>query len=462
MKLVSVLFCSLLLIGCGTIAPEKPSSIIAPVTPVPQPISYLSIPIEVNLRPYLTKLEKEVPSTLTGKEEQCEGISVAYRFQRNPITFSGTGSKIRYSVEGKYGLKINYCPKCTGMFGNKENCVVPRFYASCGENGESMRRIKLSYETDLSLQKNWQLLAQTRLKDLTPIDPCNITFMQYDATQQVVDEVNKELTEVAKTIDNQIANYPLKREVDQLWKSLHAPISLGSFGFLSIQPQSLGVKSLQFDQQTLRVQVVAGIQPLVTLNKPTLSTSATPLNNAPETPSDFLLYVDLNGTYDSINRLLATHFSHQELSLKGRTFIIESTEITGTQNDQFILKVRFSGNKAGTLYFQATPAIDSTGTELRFTDVTFDLATKNVLMKSAKWLLNKRVTEKIEREFRYSLQPILLDARRELERQLNDINQGGLKFSGRLQTIQIDQIVPQRDFLLLRASIRGNLRLSMP
>lgn len=462
MNYLKSFFCVFFLASCGTIAPKKPESSIAKINPIVQPISYISVPIEINLKPYLSELEKQVPMQMDGKEEQCEGMSFSYRFQRKPIEFSGFGSRISYSVEGKYGLKINYCPKCTGIFSSNSNCVIPRVYASCGENGESMRRIKLSYETDLSLQKNWSLQAKTTLKELTPIDPCNITFVQYNATDHVTEEVNKQLIEVAKDIDKQIANYPLKKEIDGLWKSLQDPISMKEYGFLSIQPNSLGVKRIQFDQKKLNLQVVIGMQPVVDFTKPILTPTPTPPNEAPETPSDFNLFIDLHGTYDSINRLLATHLNQQSMILKGRTFVMDQVEIAGTNEEKFILKVQFSGNKKGTLFFQATPIIDSTGAEIRFKNVDFDLETKHVLMKSAKWILNKRITEKVENEFSYSLKKMLEDARKSLEKEVNSMNQSGFQLKGKFHSIQINSVVPQSDYLLLRANIKGNIQLVIP
>jgi len=117
-------------------------------------------------------------------------------------------------LSGKDAIKINYCPTCTGIFSEKENCIIPRVYASCGVN-EPMRRIKVSTSTALSVSKDYKIEANTSLKEIVTEDKCEITIFKYDATKKLVEEMEKALKGVTADIDKKIEQTDLKKEVQK-------------------------------------------------------------------------------------------------------------------------------------------------------------------------------------------------------------------------------------------------------
>jgi hypothetical protein len=71
------------------------------VPPMEQRESIISLPIEINLLPYLKETEKNIPKSLVGDQNQCDGVSYAYVFEREPIAFEGKGKWLNYEVKGK-------------------------------------------------------------------------------------------------------------------------------------------------------------------------------------------------------------------------------------------------------------------------------------------------------------------------------------------------------------------------
>jgi hypothetical protein len=130
MKYFFYVYIGFLITSCATIKPESPLIEVIETPILVQPSSTVVVPIKINLTPYFKDTDKSIPKKFNGKEENCEGVSFAYSFLREPISFKGDGNNLQFDVDGKYSLNINYCPQCTDLFNNKGNCVVPRIYAS--------------------------------------------------------------------------------------------------------------------------------------------------------------------------------------------------------------------------------------------------------------------------------------------------------------------------------------------
>jgi Zn-finger nucleic acid-binding protein len=199
MKFFFSLSILLILVSCGTIKPKQPQ-VTENKIQMEQKVSTIHVPIEINLKNYLIEAEKQTPKKFEDEKQECEGISFWYKLERNPLAFDGKENQLFLDLYGKYSIKINYCPKCTGLFSDKENCIVPRLYASCGVN-EPMRRIQVSTSTTLSVNKDYKIDANTSLNDIVTEDKCEITVFKYDATEKLVEEMEKALKEVTADID---------------------------------------------------------------------------------------------------------------------------------------------------------------------------------------------------------------------------------------------------------------------
>jgi hypothetical protein len=220
MKISSQFFllCTIIIFlsACAEIKPVEPAIQITKPGPTQQEASIIDIPIQVELKPYFKQADAAVPNKFTGKEDHCEGTSYSYVFERNPIEFSGKGNNLQFDIEGKYSLKVNYCPSCTDVFDDNGTCVIPRLYASCGV-GEPMRKISISYNSSFELLPNYQLKSVTKLKEIKPLSKCEVTVFKYDATEDLVKEVKKALKDMAGDIDKKVSETQIKNEIDKAW-----------------------------------------------------------------------------------------------------------------------------------------------------------------------------------------------------------------------------------------------------
>ena len=107
MKYLYLVFLILLITSCASIQPETPTILVTETPALVQPSSTVVVPIKINLTPYFKDTDKSIPKKFNGKEENCEGVSFAYSFLRDPISFKGDGNDLQFDVNGKYSLNIN-------------------------------------------------------------------------------------------------------------------------------------------------------------------------------------------------------------------------------------------------------------------------------------------------------------------------------------------------------------------
>ena len=458
MKFSIYLLSFLTLFSCGTIQP------IAPIIQTSEPVikqekSEINVPIQFELTSYLKDLEIQTPKTFEDEVKQCEGISFWYKLERNPLEFDGKDNNLLLELSGKYALKLNYCPKCTGMFSDEDHCITPRINASCGVD-EPMRKIRVSSSTALSIANNYQIQAKTDVKDIESIDKCKITMFKIDATKKLQEEIAKALKDVTKDIDKKIAETDVKKQVSDIWKQLNTPISIADMGYFSLNPSSLSISNPEFSKNKLNLIVSINAYPKVLLETKNTPIPALPnLTNNKEKNSGFSIHLDINGSYQSINSLLSKNINGKEILLKKEKIILDSVKILGASNKQLSFQVHFSGKRSGILYLIGTPTFDKEKQIISFPDLTFDIDTKNKLIKSAAWLFDDLITDKIREAAIYDLKNDLKNNKTLVEKELNRDLDKNIRMNTKITFIVIDGIYPMNNELLIQSSLIGELKI---
>jgi len=450
-----------LLISCkSTIAPVEPAITVQEIPPQAQKESSIALPIKINLQPYFNETEKALPKTFNGKEDNCEGVSYAYKFIRNPIQFDGKGDLMYFEVDGKYSLNLNYCPECTSLFDKKGNCVVPRVYASCGV-GEPMRRVSVGYATNFSITPDFKFKTKTDLKKFETIDPCEITVFSYDATSKLKKEVTGVLKDLEKTIDNEIASIDIKSELQEVWKLLAESSAIDGYGFLSLQPKTLSLSDIRFENKTAFVDLNLTVQPTFTTEKPLQKEAKLPNLSEHKKAKGFNIELDAIATYDSLSSIMTKAIQGQSVMIKNNEVIFKKLEVHGASNKQLQLKLEFDGKKSGVLYLIGTPAFNSEKQTISFPDLAFELESKNLLLKSAKWLFSDKITNAMREQAKFDITPYMEEMKGTLQNELNTELTKGVFLKGKAETLELKEIFPGKDALLLRINTKGELRLSM-
>jgi hypothetical protein len=308
---------------------------------------------------------------------------------------------------------------------------------------------------------NYKLDARTNLKEVTPKDPCEITVFNYNATDQLVKEVKNSLKELSKEIDKGIEDLDIKKEVDVIWKSLVKPIDLQGYGYLSIKPEQVGVKNLRLHGTTLKFDAQVAAYPIVSLEKSNEKLPTLPnLSKIPESDG-FAINLALEANYDSLNRILMKTLKGKTIDVKGKKIVFDSLHVHGAAKRMLTIAVQFSGSKSGTMFLNGTPQFNDSTQTLSFPDLTFELQTKNALLKSAKWLFNDKITDMIRQQAILDLRPIIENLQVEINKQLNTNIDASTSLSGKMKELKVLSIFPDQKKLILHANLKGNLNVTI-
>jgi len=426
-----------------------------PIPDPKQPNSVIDIPVTIDLKSYFNEADAEVDQEFKGEETPCEGLRYRYLFKRSPFDISGIGNKINLSFVGEYQIDLGYCAKCI-----MDNCIFPVVKGRCGI-GEPMRKIKIGYSSSISLLSNYKLKSVTTLSQLIPIDRCKLTVLNLDATDKLIGYIRPPLTDLGKMVDQKIDSFDLKLKVNSFWKQLSTEMPLGSYGYLSLNPKSIGVGPLNMTGSDLDFSMALLAKPVIrTKSKPTPPISL-PSLTAYNAGNGFRVILDLFISYDTLSKYVGAEVNGTVMKVNKRTFVINKVEIEGLGNEKIVVKVDFGGTRQGIMYLVGTPAYQSLTSQFTIPDLTFDVKTKSLLFKMARWLFNDKISNAIKEGVKYDFTPLIESSRLDLQKELNHDFGGGVSSKGHVSDLNLQEIFPAKDNIILRVLSEGSLKIEM-
>jgi hypothetical protein len=163
--------------------------------------------------------------------------------------------------------------------------------------------------------------------------------------------------------------------------------------------------------------------------------------------------------YDSLSTVLQTIYGKKELLIKNRKVIIDSIEITGAAKNKLIIAVVFSGSKKGKLYLTGTPVFDVASQTLSIKHLDYDLATKHVLVKTAKWLFNDRILNTLQDATLQDLTPQLAQLKAVINEQFH-YSYPPISVNGKVSHLSVASIYPAIDELIIRVNAKGKMKVT--
>jgi hypothetical protein len=443
--------------ACGSIQPEAPTTAnqIVPVKPMPSVASTINIPIRIELKPFIKLADQSFDKEFKGADNPCSGLRYQYKLKREPIQLSGKGKTVFLGLDVAYGFSGEYCAGC--VF---DNCINPPIPFSCGWGEETLRRAKIKLKSDVELTSNYRIKSSTSFTEFTPIDPCRVTFAQININDVLMGQIRPELGNLAKMIDTEIGKQDLKPYVLPVWKALQEDIQIPSTGYLRFQPQSLSVSEINMNGSMLNFNV--GLTAIPTIqstpwNKPS---SGLPTLSPYKKGSGFEVYTDLKMNYDSLSKQLFDIMKTESYALGKEKINITSLRLFPA-GEKLGVAVGFAGTKKGMFYLLGNPAFDNSKASLALKNVEYDIATKNVLIKTAKWMMDETIRKKLEEQMVFDLSDLMNLTKKSIAESLNQTMDGGIKIKGMLKSLEISGWSLQQDALWVRAKTLGDIQVIM-
>lgn len=442
--------------SCRSIQPETPT--LAPetyVAPAPPP-SQIDIPVLVDLKSLYDQIEKNVPAKLnsTGYPgwQQDANCNLHYRwnFWREKLTFVPNNNTLAINCLGYYQGEGEARPCCWDW--------CPYVGTGCGMN-EPPRQLQLSILSVVNISPTYQIQSNTAVTKLIPINRCKVTTLNFDITDNIMAQTRGPLDKACKDFDAGMAKFNLRGQVEQVWKTLHTPMAIDTFGFLVFNPSSLRISPITTKGDELRFSLGATANPAFLLN--TANHPAPPklpdLSKNPKQSGGFSVYLDTRLHYAELTKLVNAQMKGMKFDYGKKHIEVLEVQLSGTGNQKLLIKVNFNGSVKGWMYMTGTPQFDSVTKELILPDLDFDIKTRNVLLKSAKWLFNNTLTNSMRQNAKFYVGDMLTTIQQQVQQNLTKNWGNGINTTGKVEAITIRNLFPAPDYLQVSCFIKGDL-----
>ncbi len=445
---------SLFIQSCGGIKPSAPATANQTIEKktLPPITSTINIPIKVEMKPFLKMADDAFDKEFKGSDKPCSGLRYDYKVQRQPLKVTGKGKTLFLDLNMAYGFRGEYCAACI-----METCVNPPIPFSCGWN-ESLRRVNVKLSSDIDILSNYRIKSVSKFLELNTIDPCAITFANININNVLLDQLKPQLGSFAKMIDQEVAKQDLKPYVLPIWKALQEDIKIDQVGYLRFQPQQLSLGELAMNGSLLTFSIGLKAAPVITPESQSKPVTALPNLSSYQKGNGFEVYTDLAMNYDSLSKQVFSTIQNESFAL-GKEKIRVTYMKLFPANEKLGVEVGFTGTKKGVFYLLGNPEFDSKTGHLKLKNVEYDIATKNVLIKSAKWLLDETIRKKLEEQMDFDMSALVQDTKKSINESLNQKMDYGVQLKGLLTSLDIVGWDINSKNLVVRSKIKGDLQV---
>jgi hypothetical protein len=216
-----------------------------------------------------------------------------------------------------------------------------------------------------------------------------------------------------------------------------------------------------FSKQKAKFNFCLDIAPSFTTEIPSVKKASLPSLSVVKEDKGLNFELDVIVSFDSLTSFIKSSMVGSSFKVKRKTISIDDIAVTGSVDNRIVLTTDISGAKKGRIYLLATPVLVDSLHVIKLTNVDFDIKTKSVLLKSAKWFFNSKITEMIEQKGTYDFQGMVNDIKNEINHSLTQQLTDEVQMDGAMNTIALKTLYYTNTHLVLRAQLDGKLKLIM-
>ena len=493
--LVSLMSCAVL--NTPTVRPPAPKLLPAISNPPsPAPESSISVPVHVDLSPFLTAANDD--SVIPKKFDHWgnfikhpKGAEYRYYAERDEFTMApsaayqanGTSSGMTLRDWWK-GIELS----SSHLFvGSALRYKIGAHSLHCGDGSEWPRKATVHGSIAAELTPTYGLAASVASVAVNTSDPCQIRVADLDVAQ----EVKQRLTDVVRgglsRAVTRINSLTVKSHVEDIWNTLRNPVQLAPDAWLQFNIDKVqhsgfsGIGPIVNDtiHVTAKPAIVfgqeppAGGAPLPPLDTPPTSTGfhgtadaqlygtlPTTLANR-LTPTGFHVVTDIPLDYAPLSQALASRLKGRSLTKKGNLLLITNAAIFGNGGNQVVVRIDFSGDAVGHVYFLGKPEMSSLTQTVSLSGLRYDLETEALLQKSATWFDLSTFRDLVASESIFGVTAATDRVRGLLATTLNRALSPAVSMHGTLESVQGIGVFADVNSLYVRVMSDGSLNLKV-
>ncbi|MGZ3850000.1 MAG: DUF4403 family protein [Flavisolibacter sp.] len=425
------------------------------------PASQIDIPIQVNLDAIYRMAERKVDTVFTSPHYPNDWVQsdcatrYKYHFRRSPLRMSMSGTILDLGFTGFYQItgSTRACLNGTVLSPWTPSC-------RCGFE-EAERRVNVGFTSSFSLLPNLVLHTKITRKEPQPLDKCAVCFWGQDVTTSVMEGLKAELDLSKKAMEDSFGTMNLRPFMQQAWNMMNDVYAIPNIGYFSLHPKSLRMENINASNHLLNINLGITAAPVVSFEKPEAPKVTVPDLTTANHPGGFNIYLEAALQYDSLSKVLNGYLAGKRFDLSEGIFnkhiVMENTMVGGDENGNLLIRVDFSGSFEGTVFLTGKPFYNPEKKTIEVQELDYDLRTRNLLLKTAKWLFNKRIISELKKYSSFELTDYYKMATTTLNTWLNREWTPGIKGAGQISALSVTGVHALPEHLLIRSNCVGKL-----
>jgi hypothetical protein len=223
------------------------------------------------------------------------------------------------------------------------------------------------------------------------------------------------------------------------------------------------MENINAKNDLLNINIGISATPVVSFARQELTPSSVPnLTNA-NNPGGFNIYLEDALQYDSLSNVLNGYLVNKRFDVAEGIFkkhiVVQHTSVSGDEEGNLNIRVDFTGSFDGVAYFVGKPVYNAEKKTIEVQDLDYDLKTKNLLLKTAKWLFNKKILGELKSYTSFDLSQYYDTASQSLNTWLNREWTKGIRGSGSVTDLKLTSVYALPEHLLIRSNCAGKLNV---
>jgi hypothetical protein len=438
-------------------AQKRPSRVVIDSLPESQ----IDIPIQINLRTIYTFAERNVDTVFSSPNYPNDWIEAdcatryKYRFRRSPLKMAMNGSTLYLSFLGYYQVigSTRACVNGTILSPWTPSC-------RCGVD-ETERRVNVGFTSTFKLLPNHVLNTKIICEEPQALDKCTVCFWGQDVTTNIMEGLKSALVLSKKEMEASFGRISLRGYMQQAWNLLNEVYTIPNVGYLSLHPKKLRMQNINAQNDWLKINIGISASPVISFSRPETTSSAVPDLTQVNHPEGFNIYLEAALQYDSLSKILNSYLENKRFDVSDglikKHIIIKEVSVSGNERGSLLIRVDFSGSYNGSVFFAGTPVYNPEKRAIEVHNLDYDLKTKSLLLKTAKWLYTKRISKELKKYTYFELTDYYTTASSALNSWLNQEWTRGVKGSGSISDLRLTEVHALPEHLLIRSNCAGKL-----
>ncbi len=443
----------LLLSACGSIKPAPPALPLSHIDTEPLPDSQIDLLVSINLQDVFNDFTAKIPLQLSG-QGTTGPAQYRWQVQRQPFNLTLSSNTLNIADAAHF----------TGG-GYIKNPLNGNWVSVASCNTDAFIGISASF----AVTKNYFLSSNVKLTQLD-LNACNLNVVNFDVSPIIKSKITGLLNDQLKNISQQINQYNFRSLLQPAWDQLNNPVKIGDLGYIVINPSSVRLSQPLGSGNILSLTAGITAKPVFYLSNPgKLNASPVPdVSGNSTNTSGFNITLDMHHDYQTLNERLKANINNQTINTgNGGYIIIKDADLYGTGNNHLFIKVKFTGKQNsvpyhGTLYFTCIPQYDAKSGDLYISSIDFDFNTITRLKEGpAVWILSSAIKKYLNNQVHFNISGQIKNLKNNLNIAINKPLDSHVSLQGKINSIELVDILPLKDYILIRASATGDLGLRM-